>query len=414
MKKYMLSAAALAILGTVASQARAEPLKIAVIEAFSGPTAQTAIPFVEGIRYGLAKINQNGGFNGEPVVATEYDSLNQPATAAEKFKAAAADGARIVIQAGSSAIAAQLSEDVRKYNLRNKGKEIIFFNEGSEAYELTAEKCNFWFFKLASNPYIRDKALVAVMKETGKLGPKVYSINQNYSYGQDHEKAQAAEVKKAGSEIVGSVLHDVNKIQDFSPYVAQIKASGADTVLSGNWGNDIILLMRALGDAGLKVNVGNTSLDTTGALSAMGPTALGANLVKLYNLEAGGKKGEEFAEDFKKTIGHYPYSEEPTSAFATLLLGEALKSASAPGGSIDTVKLAEIIETTSYETPAGRWSIRKDDHQVQLPVTVSEVSKDARYKADGTDVGFKLIRVVSPEDSSVPVDPKCKMVRPSN
>lgn len=412
MKKYLFTTALAAMFTFGGNAAQAEQLKIAVIESFSGPNAQTAIPFVEGVRYAIAKINGQGGFNGEPVALTEYDSLNQTAAASEKLKAAIADGARVIIQSTNSAITAQLSEDVRKYNLRNKGKEILFMMEGSEASELVAEKCHFWGFKVASNPHIRIKALVAAMKDTGKLGSKVFSINQNYSYGVDHEKAQAANVKAAGSEIVGSTLHDVAKIQDFSPYVASIKASGADTVLSGNWGNDIILFMRALGDSGLKVNVGNTSLDTTGALSTMGSSALGAVLVKLYNLEAGGKAGETFAEDFKSVIGHYPYNEEPTTVFGTLLLGEALKSVSKPGAKIDMLQVALALENATYESPAGRWSFRKDDHQVILPVVVSEVSKSARYKVDGTDMGFKLLKVVSPEDSAVPVDPKCKMQRP--
>jgi branched-chain amino acid transport system substrate-binding protein len=414
MKVVGLISASVIALGLSTALASAEPLKVAVIEAFSGPTAQTTIPFVDGMRYGFKKINDAGGFNGEPVIVTEYDSLNQPATAAEKLKAALADGAHIIIQAGSSAIGAQLSEDIRKYNLRNEGNEVIFFNEGSESHQLTAQLCHFWFFKTSSNPFIRIKALGRVMKDAGTMGSKVYSINQNYSYGQEHEAAQRTAVELAGSTIVGSVLHDTSKIQDFSPYVAQIKASGADTVLSGNWGNDIILLMRAISDAGLHVQVGNTSIDTTGAISAMGEAALGANLVKLYNLEAGGEAGKVFAEDFKAVIGHYPYSEEPTSAFGTLLLGEALKSLSADGGEVNTLKIALALETASYEAPTGTWSMRAEDHQTLMPVTVSQVSKDALYPVDGTDMGFKLVAVVPPELAAVPVDDACKMQRPAS
>ena len=412
MKKLNSVLAGLAALGISSGAASAEPLKVAIIEAFSGPTAQTSIPFVDGMRYGFQKLNAEGGFNGEKILVTEYDSLNQPATAAEKLKAAIASGVHIVIQAGNSAIAGQLSDDIRKYNLRNKGKEIIFFNEGSEAADLVGTKCHFWFFKGASTPYIRMGALIPIMKESGTLGNKVFLINQNYSYGQESQEAQEKGVKEVGSTVVGEVLHDVSKIQDFSPYVAQIKASGADTVLSSNWGNDIVLLMRSIGDAGLKANIGNTSIDTTGTLSAIGEVAVGANLVKLYNLEAGGEAGKAFAEDFKAVIGHYPYSEEPTSSFDTLLLGAALKSLSKDGGKVDTLAIAKAIETATYESPSGTWSMRAADHQMQMPVTISQVSKDAMYKVDGTDMGFKLVKVVPAEQASVPVNPACKMVRP--
>lgn len=407
--KHLWIAAAVAALGT---PAHSEPLKIAMIEALSGPAAQTGIAFTEGMRYGVEKMNQAGGFNGAKVQLLEYDNQGGPTGAADKLKTAIADGARVVSSASSSAVAAQISDDIRKYNLRNPGKEIIYLNVGSEAYELTAEKCHFWFFRMSTNPYIRISALVQVMKDTGVLGDKVYSINQNYSYGKDHEQAQAAAVAKAGAKVVESVLHDTNKIQDFSPYVAKIKASGAQTVLSGNWANDIILLLKAAGDAGLKVRFGNTSLDTPGTLGNAGNAALGAYLVKIYNLEAGGDKGKAFIEDFKAKIGHYPYSEEPTAAFAMGHLGAALKSLDFKGGNIDAVKLAVALENTTWESPIGAWSVRKEDHQAMLPITVSEVSKNARFKVDGTDMGFRLLKVVSAQDAAVPVAKSCTIKRP--
>jgi branched-chain amino acid transport system substrate-binding protein len=401
------------VLTTLAPLSQAEPLKIAMIEALSGPTAQTGIAFNEGLRYGVMKLNEAGGFNGEKISLLEYDNLGGPSGASEKLRTAIADGVRIVTSAGSSAAAAQLSEDVRKYNLRNPGKEVIYWNTGSEAFELTADKCHFWFFRMATNPYIRINGLVKTMKDTGVLGDKVYSINQNYSYGHEHQAAQAAAVAKAGSKVVEATLHDTNKIQDFAPYVAKIKASGATTVLSGNWANDIILLLKATGDAGLKVQFGNTSLDTPGVLSNAGESALGAYLVKPYNMEAGGEKGKAFIEDFKAKIGHYPYSEQPTSAFAVMHLGEALKKLDFKGGAINPTKLAMALESATYESPIGTMSFRKEDHQGIFPITVSQVSKSARFKADGTDMGFKLVKVVSPAEAAAPVAESCKMRRPS-
>ena len=393
--------------------AHAEALKIAFIETMSGPTAQTSIPYLEGIRYGVKKINDAGGFNGEPVVLMEYDNAGDAATTTDRLRAAISADARIIVQSTSSAIAAQISDYIKRYNIRNKGKELIFFNPGSESHTLVAEKCNFWYFKFSSNPFIRDKALVPTMNELGALGGKVYSINQNYSYGQEYQKAQAEDVALAGSKIVGAILHDISKIQDFSPYVAQIKESGAETVLSGDWGNDIILLMRAIGASGLKVTVGNTSLDTTGTLSAVGHAAIGAYLVKLYNLEGGGDKGKAFNEDFKSVIGHYPYNEEPTTAFAMRLLANALRSAQQPDLSVNVRAIAEAIEGASYDLPIGRWSMRKEDHQALFPLTVSVVSTDAAYKWDGTDMGFKLVKVVPPEQTAIPVAKECKMERPA-
>ena len=60
--------------------------------------------------------------------------------------------------------------------------------------------------------------------------------------------------KRPDIQIVGDELHPLLKITDFAPYIAKIKASGADSVITGNWGQDFALLLKAAADAGLKVN----------------------------------------------------------------------------------------------------------------------------------------------------------------
>lgn len=390
----------------------AETLKIAMIEALSGPLAQTGISFTDGMRYGVAKLNEAGGFNGGKVELLEYDNQGGPTGAADKLKIAISDGARVVSSASSSAVAAQLADDVRKYNLRNPGKELIYYNVGSEAYELTAQRCHFWMFHVGSNAFIRYKALVKAMAAE-KLIDRVYTINQNYSYGLEAQTAQQRYVKDAGGTVVGSAIHDLSKVQDFSPYIAKVKETGAQTILTGDWGSDIILLLRAAGESGSKLRFGNQSLDTPGTISAAGPAALGSYLAKLYNLEAGGAAGAAFVEDFKAKIGRYPYSEEPTPAFGLLLLGDALKKLDFKGGAIDAKALALALETARYDTPVGPWTFRKEDHQLLPQVTISEVSKDAKFKVDGTDMGFKLRSVVPADEAAVPVAEECRMQRPS-
>lgn len=405
--KFAVAASFLGLAGSLS----AEPLKVAIIDAFTGPVAIIAKPFAEGTRYAVKKLNAAGGFNGQPIQLLEYDNQSSPAVAADKLKAAIADGAKIISQTSSSAIGAQITEDVRKYNERNPGKEVIFFNNGGEAYDYTAERCHFYYFKLATNAFIRYRAIVKTMKDKGVLGSKIYTINPNYSYGQESQVAQIQSAKEAGSEVVGSDLHDLLKVQDFSPYIGKVKASGAQTILTSDWGTDIILILRALGDAGLKIPVGNQSLDTPGTLASAGTAAEGAILAKLYNTNI--EKGQALNEDFKKEYGHLPAGEEPTSIFAFGLLGNALKMVDFKGGAIDAKQIALAIEKASFDTPGGKWSIRKEDHQVLLPVYISEVSKGARDKHDGTQYGFKIIKVVSPEESAVPVSPKCKMNRPT-
>jgi branched-chain amino acid transport system substrate-binding protein len=404
-------AATLALLAS-ASAASAEQLKIAAIESFSGPGGDIGVVWAEGIKYGVSRVNAEGGFNGQPIALLEYDDQTTPSGASDKLRAAIADGARIIVSGAPSFIAAQVDEDIRKYNIRNPGKEVIYYSVGSESYDLTASKCQFWFFRAISNPYVRIKALVSVMKEQNILGDKVYSINQNYGYGMEMQKAQAQSVKDNGAEIVEATLHDVAKIQDFSPYIAKIKASGAETVLTGNWGNDLVLLMKAANNAGLKVRFGGTNVDNVGVIGSAGEAALGAYQASPYNAEAGGDAGKAFAEDYKAKTGHNPVF-SATGALGVMMLGEALKQVKSADGSIDIKQIALAIEKTKFQTPLGEMSIRAADHQAIIPIAVSVVSKDAMYKADGTDMGLKLVKVVPGPEAAVAPDPACHMERPN-
>ena len=388
------------------------PLKIGLVETLSGPQASTGLMYRAAVKYQLDKINAAGGWNGQPIQLLEFDSQGGPVGASDKVRAAIADGAQIIIQGSSSAIAGQITEDVRKHNLRNPGKEVLYLNVGGEALELTGEKCHFYHFRFCGNAQIRVKALASVMKQVGTLGTRVYSINQNYSWGQDMERTIVEDAPLYGYTVVEKTLHDVNKIQDFSPYVAKIKAANAETVITGNWSNDLLLLMKAAHYAGLKVRFATVFLDQPGNLANAGDTALGHYVAQMGNIEASGEEGVRFAEDYRARTGHVPTYVEPSTVVAITMLGEALKAIRPEQGKLDVTELAKALEKVKIRTPLGEHSMRAADHQVIAPVVVATVATDAKYKMDGTAMGFKPVRVLSAVDASVPAQASCKMQRP--
>ena len=393
--------------------ATAAPVKVAVIESLSGPQAATGQIYRNAVRYGIQKINDAGGWNGEKLVLAEYDNQGGPTGAADKLKAAIADGVQIIVQGASSAVAGQITEDVRKHNLRNPGKEIVFLNVGAEALELTGEKCQFHHFRFNGNAQVRTKALVLAMKQVGALGTRVYSINQNYSWGQDMEKAIVDNASLGGYQVVEKTLHDVNKVQDFAPYVAKIGAAKADTVMTGNWSNDLLLMMKATKAAGLKARFGTVFLDQPGNIANAGDLALGHFVAHTFNPEAGGAAGEKFVADYKAKTGHVPTFVEPQTYFGMEMVAEALKHTKPEGGSLNVNAFAKNLEQTRIQTPMGEMSMRAADHQALLPIAVSTVAKDAKYKVDDTDMGFKPVKVYSASEASTPAQASCKMQRPS-
>ena len=409
MRSLVMSAVSAAAVFT-ATAPEAEPLKIGIIESLSGAQTSTGRLYANAVKYGVDRINEAGGFNGEPVVVTEYDNAGGSPEAADKFRQAVADGVDIIFQGASSAIAGQLTEDVRKHNIRNAGKEVIFINLGGEAMELTGDKCQFYHFRYTTTAPMRVNALVSAMKEAGDLGDKVYSINQNYSWGQDMQAAVEAAAAQGGYTVVDEVLHDVNKIQDFAPFVARIRSAAPDTVFTGNWSNDLLLLMKAAGDAGLDVTFATAFLDQPGNIANAGKTALGHYIANNYdNAAADGK----FAESYKAATGHYPIFVEGHSAFALGALQQALGTVDFGGGDIDVTKIALALEDTTYDSPIGPISVRKEDHQTIRPVVVSKVVEKPKYPADGTDMGFETVKVIAGDQAIYPVQESCKMERPS-
>jgi branched-chain amino acid transport system substrate-binding protein len=393
--------------------AQAAPVKIGLVDTLSGPQASSGQAYRTGLRYVIDQLNAAGGWNGEPVQLVEYDNQGGPAGASDKLKTAIADGVQIVVQGASSAIGGQITEDVRKYNLRNPGKEIVYINVGAEALELTGDKCNFYHFRFAGNAQVRVKALVEGMKQANALGTKVYAINQNYSWGQDMEQATLDDQAAGGYKVVEKTLHDVNKIQDFAPYVAKISASGAETVITGNWSNDLLLLMKASKSAGLKARFGTVYLDQPGNIANAGDTAAGHFIVHAFNPEAGGAQSQRFVDDYKAKMGHVPVFVEPQTVFAIEMVAEALRHSKPEGGALNVNAFAKTLESTKLATPMGEWSVRASDHQALLPMVVSVVSKDAKYKADDTNLGFKPVKVFTAEQASTPAQASCKMQRPS-
>jgi branched-chain amino acid transport system substrate-binding protein len=409
-----LAAAALAGTAlTTMNSAHAEPVKIALIETLSGGQAVTGKLFQSAVKYGLAKLEAEKAWP-DGVQLLEYDNQGGPSEAADKMKAAINDGAHMIVQGASSAIGGQITGDVQKHNARNPGKEVIYINVGAEAMEFTGTKCHFYHFRWNGNAEIRLKAMLEAMKAANVLGTKVYVIGQNYSWGHDVQKLTNEYASKYGYKIVGDVIHDVNKITDFAPYVAKIKEAAPDTVVTGNWSNDLLLLMKAAGDSGLKARFASYWLDQPGNVANAGETAVGHYAQATFFADANGEKSAAFAEDFKAKTGQYPINVQGHTVHGMWGIGEALKALKAkPGDKLDVKKLAFAMEKVTVDTSMGPVKMRADDHQALVPLAVAVVSKEAKFKADNTDKGFKTIKLLSGEEASGPVQPTCKMQRPA-
>jgi len=384
-------------------------VKLAFIDPLSGGAASAGINAQKHFTYEIDKINAAGGLNGEKLEIIFYDNKVDPQESLIALKKALDEGARYIFQGNGSAVALAISDAVAKYNERNPGKEVLYFNYAAIDPALTNAKCNFWHFRFDADVDMKMSALTSFLATQPQV-KKVYLINQDYSFG----KAVAAAARKMLAEkrpdiqIVGDELHPLQKVQDFSPYVAKIKASGADTVITGNWSNDMALLFKAGRDAGLKVTWYTYYADALGAPTAIGRDGNGVvKAVTTYHTNVAPELDPDVAAFKKRFTGK-------EDEFAYYRLNTAFmmfSAAAAKAKSNDPVKVARALEGMKINTSVGEVEMRADNHQLLQPLFVATLTDGVKFDVEKTGLGFKTDLKVNAKDTALPTT--CQMQRPS-
>jgi branched-chain amino acid transport system substrate-binding protein len=388
-----------------------DTVRIGFIDPLSGGGASIGEIGLKTFQFLAEELNAAGGLNGRKVEIVPLDNKTNPQESLVQAQKAADTGVRFITQGNGSAVAAALTDWVSKYNERNPGKEMLYFNYSAVDPSLTNEKCSFWHFRWDTASDVRMAALTSFLKTKPEI-KKVYLFNQDYSFGhslRDSARAMLKE-KRPDIEIVGDELHPLLKITDFSPYIAKIKASGADSVITGNWGQDFSLLLKAAADAGLQVNWYTYYAGGVGGPTAIKQTGLSHRVFEITegNANASPPESQKIEADFRAKDGVALYY--PRAVNEMRMLAKAANEAK----SNDAKPVAEKLEGMKIELfSGGEGFMRKDDHQFFQPLYISSfgvLDPGAKFDEEGTGWGWKLVGVVKAEDTVLPTT--CKMERP--
>ncbi|MDX2202280.1 MAG: branched-chain amino acid ABC transporter substrate-binding protein [Hyphomicrobiaceae bacterium] len=411
-----LAAAAFASFGSLGLPLAAnaqDTIKVAYIDPLSGPGATIGEVGLKTFQFLADEINAKGGAAGKKFEVLGFDNKVNPQETLVQAQKAVDAGARILIQGNGSSVAAALQDWAAKHNDRNPGKEVLYLNYAAVDPVLTNDKCTFSHFRWDANSDIKMEALTNYMK--GQTGiKKVYLINQDYSFGQSVRDTALAmlKAKRPDVAIVGNELHPLLKVTDFAPYIAKIKASGADTVITGNWGQDMSLLIKAAADAGLQTNWYTYYAGGTG-----GPVAIKqANLNHKVFAIAEGHANVPFAASqatekaFRAKYGVTVFY--PRAFNQMRMLAAAMNKA---GSATDVKKIGAALEDMKFEVfNGGEGFMRKDDHQFFQPMYVSSLGeRDAAkepFDEEGTGWGWRTVARIETKDTMLPTS--CKMQRP--
>ncbi len=403
------------------------PLKIAMIEGLSGPLANAGEAVFRNLVWAVERVNARGGVAlapgaaRTPLLLERFDSKGQSDEAISALRAAIDGGARIVVQGNSSANAAALIDAINKHNEREPAKRVVLLNYAAVDPALTNEKCSFWHFRFDAHADMRLAALMEVLRED-KSVKEVYLIGQDYSFGQGvlREARRQLASQRPDIHIAGEELHPIGKVKDFLPYVAKIKASGAQAVITGNWGNDLTLLVKAAKEAGYEGKFYTFYGNALGAPSALGESGVGKVFAVadwLPNVQTSGS--EAFYRSFQ---ARFPLPADDYVHMRMQLMVEALAQSIEAAGrirpaqsadSLDIVALATQLESATVQQFGQSGAMRADDHQFQQALVVGLMDRQGtpgvKFDVEGSGYGFRVIKSISAAAAQLPTT--CKMQR---
>jgi branched-chain amino acid transport system substrate-binding protein len=408
------------------------PIKLAMIESMSGAFANTGEAVYRNLLWAVERVNARGGIkfagtgSARLLELRAYDSKGQTDGALSTLRAALDDGAQIILQGNSSSIAAALIDAVNKHNERMLQQRVIFLNYSAVDPILTNEKCSPWHFRFDAHADMRMTALMEVIKED-LTTKSVYLIGQDYSFGQAvlREAKRQLPIARPDIRIVADELHPLGRVKDFSIYALKIKASGAQAVITGNFGNDLTLLIRAAREIGYDGKFYTFYGNALGAPAAIGDAGIGKVIAVADWLPNYGSKESDafymsFRQRFPRPIDDYVHMRMHLmiEAFAQAATNTQLVISSASGSlnerteRIDVTQVVEKLAHVDISFAGQRGVMRETDHQFQQALMVGVMDKvgtaGVRFDVEGSGFGFRVIKTITREQAALPTSCKFK------
>lgn len=396
----------------------AEPIRLALIESLSGPFANTGEAVFRNLLWAVERVNARGGValpgGARPLQLDRHDSKGQNDEALSALRAAIDGGALAVLQGNSSATAAALIDALGKHNQRSPDQQALFLNYAAVDPVLTNARCSFWHFRFDAHADMRMTALMSVLQDDREV-QAAYLIGQDYSFGQAvlREARRQLGQQRPDVRIVGEELHPMGRVKDFVPYAVKIKASGAQAVITGNWGNDLTLLVKAAREVGFEGKFYTFYGNALGAPAALGEAGVGKVIAVadwLPNVPTA-----ESAAFYRSFRARYPSPADDYVHMRMQLMIEALAQAVAQAGSTQAAAVAAQLENASVSMAGRSGRMRAADHQFQQPLVVGVMdrkgSPGVAFDVEGSGYGFRVIRDIAPSQAEMPHS--CRMERPA-
>ena len=415
MRQRLFTTIFVALLGLTlwgtAARAADDTIKIGYIDPFSGAFAAGGDASLKMFQFIIDNVNAKGGALGKKFELVTFDDKLQPAEALIALKSVTDQNMPFVMSCVGSNVGSALIDAVNKHNTRNPDNRVLQLNCGQLATELTNDQCSFWHFRFAGSVEMRAVARIKSLPPTLK---SVYLLNQDYLFGQSirNDTKKFLAMYRPDIKIVGDEMIPLMQVKDFSPYITKIKASGAESLVTGNYGPDLALLIKAGVDAGLNIRYDSFLGHVIGAPTAIGGAADGrlTSVMEIHDniaVEDHNAAYEDFVKKWRATHDFGFIAIEGITQFDMLV--RAINAA----GSTDPLKVALQLEGMEQKDMLGAVNVmRKDDHQLIHPYYEAVLTKGQTYDVEKTGLGWKTEYKTTVADETLPTT--CKMKRPAS
>ena len=389
-----------------------KPVRIAFMDPLSGAFASIGTSGLKQIQFAADYFyNSKGGIlGGRPIEIVALDNKQSPTETQIQFRRAVSEGLQIIFQGNSSAVANTLNTTISRHNRRNPGQEVLQINYSAVDPILTEDNCSFWHFRFDAHAVMKLNVLTDYIAENQDI-KSMYIIGQDYSFGQvvSDNTIRLLNEKRPDIEIVGNEFHPIGQVKDFTPYVTKIVSSGADAVITGNFGADMVSLARSIIDSGLDVPIYTFYAAYDGITATIG--ADGVDRLRLVHNETANpiptERRKEYIRAFKAANPNNDVT-QPRIANALQMLVAAMEETQ----STDPYDIALALEDMRFTSLSGDeiW-MRGDDHQAFQSLHIS-VHTDEGIEFDADNSGFGLFSEYHVAAEDTVVESSCQMRRP--
>ena len=407
-----LSAGALICALSYSPASAQEPVRIGFMDPLSGAFASVGTSGLKLLEFAVDYLyNSKGGIlGGRMIEIVPLDNKQSPTETQLQFRRAVSEELRIIFQGNSSAVANTLNQTISRHNRRNLGQEILQINYAAVDPILTNEECSFWHFRFDAHAVMKLEVLTDFIAMNDDI-KRVYVIGQDYSFGQvvADNTVRLLNEKRPDIEVVGNEFHPIGTVKDFTPYVTKIVSSGADAIVTGNYGADMVSLARSIIDSGLDVPIYTFYAAYDGITATLGED--GKDRIRLIHTDSANPIASKTRRDFNHAYKDAnPNFDATQSRMVNALM--MIVTAMEDTQSTDPYDIAIALEDMRFTNLGGDdlW-MRPEDHQLIQPLYISKQT-DEGIEFDADNSGYGLLTEYSVGSDETILEHSCRMRRP--